>query len=176
MSEEDHQKKLISKQLYYRRLLNKPDGNEFFQSLQNAWEAADSEQGQTAQLLVSDPPTSNPISTLMHCIDQGVYPPPELLLVLHDCYMEYMGEHSDLETAFFGRPRQRSGNFAKRRYKSFLDFRVKMTFSKHLKSGSSRAEAAESTVNEIGLEKDADSLLRELRGFHGFGCNRSEKA
>jgi len=60
--------------------------------------------------------SSTPLSSLMFYTEMGHYPPPELLLGLLDSWETYLQGRGtvSLEEAFLGRPKRRSGTFAKR--------------------------------------------------------------
>ncbi|MCW8108080.1 hypothetical protein OPS25_06180 [Alteromonas ponticola] len=70
---------------------------------------------------------ATPLDAFNYYIDSGFYPPPEILLWLTDCFMEYFksGGSKSLEHIFFGREKPSVGNEAARRSSDQLY----MTFS-----------------------------------------------
>ncbi len=62
------------------------------------------------------PYQDTPLNILFTMIEQGEYPPPELLLMLLDGWKEYLSASGDLslEEALIGSPSQGAGNYAAR--------------------------------------------------------------
>lgn len=109
--------------------------------------------------------SESPIGALRYMVEMGVYPPPELLLALVDCFNFYDSGSGvvELEEIFYG-PRKRGvGNHAAR-FKKKLDF---MGFGMELHTASikgvSAIKAAEGYVLKHGLDVDPESLLRSFR-------------
>lgn len=119
----------------------------------------------------------SPLSALFYFIDMGFYPPPELLLTLLDCWDAYEagGGKTSLEEAFLGRSRQSAGNYAKRQHAKSKKFAMRWEFDSLLRTGMKRADVAEAVSIKFGGKPDADSILRMMRGFHGFRA-RAAKA
>ena len=59
---------------------------------------------------------SSPLETLTLLVGSGVYPPPELLIWLDECFSYYFDAEGDvsLEHIFFGREKPRIGNASRR--------------------------------------------------------------
>lgn len=121
--------------------------------------------------------SGTPLGALTYFLDMGLYPPPELLLTLADCWRTYIENSGKitLDDAFLGKPKKSSGNYAKQKRTKFR--RVVMTFDfiTLLKDGKSRIEAAEIVSQRLGGKPDADSVLRLLRGV-GMGSAGRRKA
>jgi hypothetical protein len=109
--------------------------------------------------------SKNPIGALCYMVEMGIYPPPELLLTLVDCFNLYKdgGGTVELEEIFYGPVSKRVGNHAAR-FRKGLDF---MGFGMELlsanKRGLSNIKVAESYVLKNGLDVDPESLLRSFR-------------
>ncbi len=114
--------------------------------LETSWQAIDpalyAERGFTRS---SDEGISGSVfDALFVLIGMGVYPPPELLLTLRDCYLEYIrgaGELS-LEDAFFGPPKHKGGNFARRQARDERNAHLAAEFFLLQRDGFSSADAA----------------------------------
>ena len=128
--------------------------------------------------------SSTPLNAFRYFLDIGVFPPPEILLAIAECFERYFQAEGqlELEEVFFSRPRkQRIGNNSAqesrdRLYKSFdlshaLDHLVE---SRQLEKDGNAAGAASL---HIALEHTAEKFLRErglpasevdsfLRGFY----------
>jgi hypothetical protein len=160
---------------------NEPDST--LASLINAWEFMDAEFNPNNEWNIergAEIRRTNgaPLGALAHFLELGLYPPPELLLTLADCwncYMENAG-HITLEEAFLGKPRKSAGNYAKQRKSRFSRVRIKLDFVNLLSEGKSGTEAAEIISQRLGGKPDADSLLRVLRGEgpESFGKRKAE--
>ena len=70
----------------------------------------------------------HPLRVLFRCITCGRYPPPELLMAMRGAFDEYLEAGGDLtlEEVFFGKPKRRAGNYAKRNAKAERDLRGAM--------------------------------------------------
>lgn len=114
--------------------------------------------------------SENPLSSLFYYIEMGFYPPPELMLALADAWSVYRAGCGavTLEEAFLGRSVQKAGNYAKRDQAKLKKMRIRWEFAALLRNGRSRQEAAEEISNLFHGRPDADSILRDLRGFTGF--------
>ena len=58
----------------------------------------------------------HPLALFFLYVSYGFYPPPELLIALHEAFEAYQKEKGrlTLEEAFFGKPVQRAGTYAQR--------------------------------------------------------------
>ena len=168
MSDKRHDEKLWERAEEWRERLGDCENYPFLSALKESWEILQEGQPEFMKKLHRSRASDNPITAVMFFIGSGEYPAPELLLTMLDCYNEYLNEEGDLERIFFGRPKQKVGNYARQEARENLDIVIKALFDKHLKNGLPRKDAAENVVNELGLTVDADSILRKLRGFNGF--------
>ena len=125
--------------------------------------------------------SKNPFAAVMFYIEMGSYPPPEFLLTLLDCWKEYLVK-GDLELAFLGPKKQKSGNFAKRHQKFMRDNWILsqavylidiegMTLAQaaerihtNLTEKSVAPVAAPNHWASVNVPKDADSIERILHG------------
>jgi len=121
--------------------------------------------------------SSSPLSSFFYFVDMGFYPPPELMLALHDCLQCYEGSRGDvsLEEAFFGKPKKGAGNYSGRSYSRRRMIMMRWEFDGLLREGKSRNDAAESLSTMMGGKPDADSILRVMRGFNGFFAKKREE-
>lgn len=116
--------------------------------------------------------SSTPLNAFRYFLDIGLFPPPEILLAIAECFERYFQAEGqlELEEVFFSRPRkQRIGNNSAqeardRLYESFdltysLDYLAK---SYQLKKA---GDAAGTASLQIALEHSAENFLRE-RGLH----------
>lgn len=109
----------------------------------------------------------------MLMVKQGIEPPAEMLLVMRDCYMEYLnaGGAISLERAMLGRPKQKVGTVAEQvaRGKRTVnrDYRFRVEFDTARMEGMNDAQAAahaqEVVTSVFGWSPDADSWLRQYR-------------
>lgn len=106
-----------------------------------------------------------PLSALFSFIEMGMYPPPELLLALLDCWDVYMHNQgtTSLEVAFLGKPIQKAGPYAQRtkarRAKSFMQ----LCFAMEVRKGKTRDEAAAVVSEMTGGRVDVDYVKRLVR-------------
>lgn len=99
------------------RELKESMGNDLMlDSLERSWSAC-AEQDWRYQLYERNDDGLNPLETLVHCARLGVYPKPEVLIAVSECFEHYFDRCGELplEEAFFGRPRRGVGVYAKRR-------------------------------------------------------------
>ncbi len=110
--------------------------------------------------------SGNPMSTFFYFVSMGFYPPPELVLTLHDCWETYTGSGGamSLEEAFIGKPKKGAGNYASRSSARFKRMRMQWDFADFMGQGLTRAQAAEALSQILGGKPDADSILRMFRG------------
>jgi hypothetical protein len=108
------------------------------------------------------------IVTWLENID--AYPPPEMMLALHELFRQYMNAAGalTLEEVFFGKPKQRQGSYAARRSKfdvREIGFSLAFHGGKH--KGMSDAQAAAYAQCEVEQKfnktMDADTMLRKMR-------------
>lgn len=168
MSDDQHDQNLWQRVEHYREMLKDCDDYPTAAGLRDAWELLQTEQPDSIKELHASRLARNPIDAIMFCIDMGEYPAPELLLTMLECYGRYRNFEGTLEEQFFGKPKQRAGNHAKRSQGKIAELRIRFMFSSLLRKGKTRMQAAEQIVSELGLNVDPESLLRQLVGFNGF--------
>jgi hypothetical protein len=119
--------------------------------------------GRSYDDVVSRHPNEPPLFMLFWCTFQGIYPPPELMLTLLDCWNAY-GDGVTLEEAFLGKPVQKLGDYKNRlRARSQREMRYDR-FVKMTSEGVPAIKAAEWIAEwGFGGSTDPDSVLREMR-------------
>lgn len=122
--------------------------------------------------------SETPLATLFYFIEMGMYPPPELLLALNDCWITYTanGGSISLEEAFIGKPKKGAGNYASRKRARFRKMKIQWDFAGFLGQGATRTQAAEALSQLLGGKPDADSILRMCRGVGPMNFSRDKKA
>ena len=105
------------------------------------------------------------LSSIFYYLEFGFYPPPELLLLLHERFDVYMAGEGDvsLEEAFFGPPHRKVGNYAARRRSNGLYGFSSFHLLQGKKQGFSQHEIAEKFIEENKLHVEPESLLRAVR-------------
>jgi hypothetical protein len=138
--------------------------------LEHAWQAIDkANYWPVFWPLVRESPeriASTPIEALAAYVESGLYPPPELLLVLRTTFESYIGARGeiDLEEAFFGPPKRKAGNYAARRTASYDEGRWALEILSSTRDKTrTDIEVAEEIVAREGLTIDPESLLRRAR-------------
>lgn len=133
-------------------------------SIKDATGMDDDEYGRGSDLSRT---AGTPLAALFYFIDMGFYPPPELLLGLHDAWLRYIGSNGklSLEDTFLGPSQKGGGNFAKRRNAKLKKIYMTMNFCQKLREGKSRIQAAEEISTWLGGKPDPDSILRMMRGI-----------
>ena len=113
---------------------------------------------------------NSPVEALNNAIDYGVYPPPEVLLAINECfstYFELCGE-AELEDIFFGKRKKRTGNKSAQKYSKqlYTDFRGCVAFD-FLETSIKRPleDIATEFLTKKGLNTDVDSFLRQYRRY-----------
>lgn len=115
----------------------------------------------------------NPLSELVMWLRLGCYPPPEVLIGLHQRFGRYLQARGkmDLETALIERPKQRAGNFAKRLALHARDVALAWEVGNQERDGGSHEAAAERALESLARDMvdadlpaiDAASLARQHR-------------
>jgi hypothetical protein len=110
---------------------------------------------------------ATPLQAFFYFVEMGIYPPPELLLTLADCWTRYRGGAGalSLEDAFLGPAKKAVGNQAARDARKFKKLHLQWNFASLLGRGMTRAQAAEALSLLPGMNLDADSILRMCRGI-----------
>lgn len=104
---------------------------------------------------------------LFHAIDYGHYPPPEILIALRECWEEYIDGEGlvSLESAFLGRPKQKSGNFSARFARLVAITEIQSEFLILLGRGLSTSAAVEELHASGATKLEPETLLKMLRGY-----------
>lgn len=148
-----------------------------------AWEELDSQYAINGKSIIERGAdlrrvSGTPISAFFYFVDMGFYPPPELMLALHDCWETYMANMGtmSLEEAFIGKPKKGAGNYASRKGSSFKRMKMQWDFADFMGQGLSRSQAAEALSQLLGGKPDADSILRMFRGVKPMKITRRKEA
>lgn len=85
-----------------------------------------------------------PLHEAMLYVEGGLYPPPELLIVIAETYRRYLDAHGrlDLETAMFGRLRHNVGNFSGQHESRIRTDHMAARIGVEMNRGATKAEAA----------------------------------
>lgn len=145
--------------------------------LQRRWEAGIGRDEQMCYEIVASCET--PVQALFQCLEYGLIPPPEILMVLDEMFRSYdlfFGELT-LEEVFFGKPVKGQGTYAARRYTgrrrkfSYVNFTNWMKKNTDVVSKLSVPKLAERYLtdpnvlkSQPSLEKvEVDSFVRQYR-------------
>lgn len=157
---------------HWHEFLATPDVEEYpaLASLVHVWENIEECQRYEGKPIIQrgsqlEEVARTPLSALFYVIDSGFYPPPELLIVLQDCWRAYESASGQLslEEAFLGKLRKRAGNYARRRRSTIRLIHMRMELDRLVRAGQTPIEAAEVLSAELGGKPDADSILRMAR-------------
>ena len=150
-------------------------------ALQIFWDAKRKEWGEDTELVQVEWPDAV-MHRAMNIIEQGFYPPPEMLLVMLDCYREYLkGEGAvSLEAAMLGAPLRKVGTVANREAKRRRTLRHDLVYSAEFLeaqraglSDNKAAEAAQAATRRIvGWATDSSSWLSNHRRAVRKGAGR----
>lgn len=105
-----------------------------------------------------------PLSELASFVEQGHYPPPELLLAVTRMYQTYIdgkGERT-LEECFFGKPKPKAGNHAARLARSVMELGWTIRVAVASEEAGGDIHAAEEIVKHDGLDIDPETVLRAV--------------
>ena len=93
-----------------------------------------------------------PLAQFFDYVDNGLYPPPELLFTLLDAWRTYAESGGDvpLENAFFGKPVQKAGNYAARAMKKRKDTGAAFELGIHMSQKNSKETAAAMIAEKYG--------------------------
>lgn len=116
----------------------------------------------------------SPLAAFFYFVNGGMYPPPELMLVLSDCWEIYKANNGEMtiEESFIGPTKKGAGNFSKRDNSKMRKVLMQWNFLKMLREGLTRMQAAEAISLAHNGKPDADSILRMM---HGIARKRSKK-
>jgi hypothetical protein len=144
--------------------------NQRLADLEHAWRAAVS-QSQIPPLLADRDGFSKgkiantPIEVICIFLGYGLFPPPELLLVVRHTFEAYFDRAgaAELEETFFRNRKQHVGNYAARRAASSEEFRWAFDIASSSKSAGGDLKAAERIKERENLDIEAESILRRAR-------------
>jgi hypothetical protein len=109
-----------------------------------------------------------PLGAFRNMIEAGLYPPPEVLLALDDCFALYMALRGEveLEQIFFGNKKRGVGNYAARTYKdkAYKHLSIVLRINRFIEQ-KTQVEIAESVIDLFELKDDVDSFLRGYRRY-----------
>ena len=109
---------------------------------------------------------SLPIKSFLAYFEFGLYPPPSIMASVAESFNQYYlkGGASTLEECFFGDLSKSIGNDAARQKRN-KPFNYMFITCNDESSELSQVEAAERTIEELNLECDVDTFLRQYRRF-----------
>jgi len=147
----------------------------FLDGLEARWKTID--DGAVERGIKLKSVSSSPLSAFFYFIEMGMYPPPELLFALGDCWQIYNVNNGlmTLEESFLGPTKKGAGNYAKRDNAKFRNMVMTWNFSRFLNDGMTRSQAAEAISLANNGKPDADSILRMMRGITGKIVKKAEK-
>ena len=105
-----------------------------------------------------------PLDELALFVEQGHYPPPELLLALirmYQTYLESKGQQS-LEECFFGKPKPKAGTHAARKARRLMELDWTIRVATASEGAGGDIHAAESIVARDELDIDPETVLRAV--------------
>lgn len=116
-----------------------------------------------------------PLAEMFSYIEEGFYPPPELLLTLLHVWRDYKEAAGNmrLEDAFLGQPKTKSGNYAARALKQRKDIGRGIRVGSYLDKGMSKQKAIELLADELGEE--VDTLKRTVKPIRHADVYKEEK-
>ncbi len=111
---------------------------------------------------------TTPLSAFRYMIEAGIYPPPEVLLALDDCFNMYMAQKGEveLEQIFFGDKKRGVGNYAAKTYKerAYKHLQIELSINSACEH-KIQIEVAERVIELFKLTDDVDSFLRGYRRY-----------
>lgn len=120
-------------------------------------------------ILVRERKDLNPLETFLYFVDSGFYPPPEVLMIVADCFNRYIssGGKTDLNKAFFENYQKKKLLVDVDKFKKYWEFHSNWVPNK---SGSLQCVAEkyllskiEATDSEFKESIDVESFLRGYR-------------
>lgn len=105
-----------------------------------------------------------PLDALALFVEQGHYPPPELLLAVVRMYQTYVDSEGQrtLEECFFGKPKPKAGNHAARKARSLKELGWTIRVAVAGEEAGGDIHAAEEIVKHDDLDIDPESVLRAV--------------
>lgn len=160
-----------------QKLLNNPNGGGVFErGLEDSWKLlCDEYNSKGKKQLDEREDYLAPFSSFRYWVGLGIYPPPETLLALLECFETYISLEGkvELEQIFFGKKKIGTGNHSARmaREKIMRHFHTRWQTEKNkIDSPKTQSELAEEFIERFNLadstEDDyVDSFLRQYRRF-----------
>lgn len=167
-----------------RQLLEDPHVSHYshLSGLEDSWQVLAEHYGdiggQPVMPRVGSPDTTahSPMENFQFNVESGFYPPPEIMLIIEQCFRKYLSSGGDisLDEAFFGEPYKKRDSYAYRkshvrRYRFFHTF-YDVLYKKGLKAGrpkKSLEDRAEEYLSSIFSREDdymdVDTFLRGYR-------------
>lgn len=105
----------------------------------------------------------NSLSALEYFVDFGLYPPPELLLLIAEQYNSYLSGDMSLDEAFFGKARPKAGGFRNDFWKNQKYLRLHFEIVSGKRANVKMIKVAEEFVKKYQLSIDPESLLKSYR-------------
>lgn len=153
------------------------DANPALARLEQAWRNQQVSSEDSAALDWPGRALERPMAPLLdHALEwvrRGLYPPPELLIVLleqHSVYLEARGRLG-LEDVFYGPAAKRAGNYAARRDKEVHRREMVAQFDALVAEGKSKTMAAEMVMEANGIDRYANDFLKELSRWRRRLCD-----
>jgi hypothetical protein len=158
-----------------RRKLHQSENFPVLDSLEQSWATLNEFYGGIVKRDRDARVATTPFEAIVFHLEMGFYPPPELLLALADAYdvYRYSAGKITLEEAFFGPPRRKAGNHAKRRAQRAKLFWMSLEMQALVKEGSTKIQAAEQISERLGGTPEPESIIRMLNSdAFGRSINR----
>jgi len=130
---------------YWQERLRDCDNYPVLAGLESAWQVLSATYKGAIRRANDERCSDTPLAALFYYVEMGFYPPPELLLALHDAYQVYETSrgHISLEEVFFGPPRRKAGTYANRRAAWFQRVIWGIKLHRLIRKGHTKAHAAE---------------------------------
>lgn len=108
----------------------------------------------------------NPFLALMTCVEDGFYPPPEILLAVLRCYELYLSGYGDLEECLLGPRKRKGGSYARRHAIQERNAQWLMRVDALEKNGLTAMQAAEVISAESPGGTEPETILRTISGLN----------
>ncbi|GLQ98338.1 hypothetical protein [Dyella mobilis] len=115
-----------------------------------------------------------PLAQLFEYVEEGFYPPPDLLLTVLDVWNTYRQAAGDveLEEAFFGKPKPKAGSYARREMKKWRDAGAAFQLGELMAEGKTKDQASEIISDKYGVSKES---MKKLKPIDPIRPPKSEK-
>ena len=153
------------------------DDNPALARLERLWRAQPMSPADSAGLdwpgRYAETPRAPILDHVLEWVRRGLYPPPEMLIVLleqHDVYLEARGRLT-LEDVFYGPAAKRAGNYAARRDKEAQRRDMIAEFDALGRKGNAKTMAAELVMETHGIDRYANDFLKDLSRWRRRLCD-----